>query len=118
MLFNEDFNGREGVVVHFRVKMLCLSLNNHMLVDFVVSAGRVDPCQFFIASKPVAEQPEVPIRVVGMSEPFSHKHKATVDPIASGFFGVIGRDLSNFLLRCGWKHFVRIHDEHPFVAER
>src|SRR5438067_2382302 len=62
------------------------------------------------------EKTQVPIRVIGMPEPFPHEHETPVDPITSELAGF--RDgPGEFRFRFRRQDFVGIQDENPFVPE-
>ena len=97
-----------------------MALDDDVLVDLVVAAARVGVGQFFVAPEPVPEQPQIPVRVIGVLQPAVHEHEAPVDPVP-GRFRVTrraGHDPAKLLLRARRQHLVGVEDEHPVVAER
>src|SRR5437763_9574665 len=65
----------------------------------------------------MAEEPQVPVWVVGMTQPFPHEHEMAVDPVAGDI--TCFRDRLRELLR-GFRRqsFVRVENEDPVMAER
>ena len=87
-------------------------------MHLVVPALRIDVGEFFVAAEAVFEESQIPVRVVGVPQPFSHEHETPVDPVAGdGMIGV-GDDGAKFRLGFRRQHFIGVEDENPLVPER
>src|ERR1700730_10920863 len=117
MLFNKNFDRRKSVMIHLTTQTAGWTLDDNMLVHFIVSTVRVRVGQFFIPPQRVTKQAEVPVRIIRMPKPSAHEHEAPVYPISGGLTCARNR-AGKFFLRPRRQHFVGVEDKDPFISKR
>src|SRR5437763_15736767 len=65
----------------------------------------------------MAKEPQVPVWVVRMTQPFPHEHEMAIDPVAGDIARFRDR-LRELLLRFRRQSFIRVENEGPVMAER
>lgn len=118
MLLHKNFDGRKRVVVHQASQLRRGTVHDDMLVNLVVAAGRIDAGDFLVVAQAVFEEAEIPVGKVGVLQPTSHEHEATIDPVTRDWVLRIADDETNFLFGFRWQRFIGIENENPFVTER
>src|ERR1700736_5194755 len=75
VLLDEDVDRGKGVVIHLAEQSRGWTFHHNVLVDFVVAAIGFYIGQFFVAAQRMAEQAQIPIRVIGVFQPATQKEK-------------------------------------------
>ena len=65
----------------------------------------------------MAEEPQIPVRIISVPQPAAHEHEAAIDPISRPLARVRDRG-PKFCLGLCRQHFIGIEDENPGVPER
>ncbi len=117
VLFDENVDRGKGIVIHLTAQPPCRAGHDNVLVDFIVPTLRGAVNQLLVTARAMAKEAQVPVRVVGMPQPRAHEHKSAVDPIARATLAILREKGADLRGRLRGHHFVRVHDEDPFVAK-
>ena len=105
-------------MVHLAGQTPRFALHHHMLMHLIVATFRIHVRQLFITAQPVFEEPQVPVWVIGMLQPFAHEAEPPVDPIACHRMIRLRHDPTKLFLALRRHHLIRIEDENPVMLER
>src|SRR5215831_17223269 len=92
------------------------AVQQHVLVDFVISRGNViADFNLLVPAKPMPEQTEVPTwEVTAMIYPTIQKPEPAVK--IKSVYGGAANGLANFAFQLRRDAFISIDDQHPFVV--
>src|ERR1700736_6194955 len=116
MFLDEALHGRKSVMFKLRLQAADPPVHENVLMYLHIASVSFTIDQLLESAERVLEQTQIPIRVIGVLQPFAQKHESPINPISDDRIACLQRTPD---LVCSPLHhdLVRVEQKNPLIRE-